>query len=282
MTDGAATSGKESIAGSLDSQQTMEYSLDNVNGTPPEVSRPQEHENDKNNPTDVKLKDQEEHMDTDGRADLQNQKQTEQEQGICTDSNEKDETPKDGNVQVGEGNSASNSDSPEQVDKTENSDQIEKVNEGDNVHQMNEEGNRDSLKSMDREKSPACDQDNEEVKCVPQNEQNNPVVCESQDESMELGEDKGMKVNRDEDTGQSQTSLSSKEHVSGLVQEESNSSDSSDDDHWGRPWASKDTQMYRSGYPVSQVKLCNVVFVDDLFVCVYPGQTGQPCPQPQL
>lgn len=246
MDDSAATNGTEATAGSLDSQQTTKYSLptlDNVNKTPSEASRTRDNTTDKA---------QEEQLDT---ADLQNQRETEQGQGICTDSNEKDGNVEDGN---GEMDKVANSDSPKQVSKTEDSDQTEKGNRN-GTHQTNEERKKDSSESVDKEKTAACGLVNEEVNSEPPNAQHNkPVVQESPEESMELKENKGVKVNKDEDTGQ--TSSASKEHTSRLVQEENSDSDSSDDDH--RPWASKDTQMYRLGYPVSQVKP-NHIFVND-------------------
>ena len=80
---------------------------------------------------------------------------------------------------------------------------------------------------------------------------------DSQEDSKEVmeqdeGENDEMEV--DEETGQVAGAGSEPKHSAERMDEDDPSNDSSDDDdsYWGRPWASRDTQLYRAGYPVSQ------------------------------
>ena len=270
MAESEATSIVEATTESQDSQNTIEYSLQGTNGSlsgdtadhPENIPAKKAHEADSPGGKTVSpgIKNPPEQMNTgenqggqveDGERNnnLKDEKSKTDTQGQVSElvvKDSRDESQEDSNNQGKSENSALT----EIVTKRENDDPTNQTSEGgsdpvpglvkseENSIPDTELGRNES---QDHSSSTSEKTDNQDSQ-------------EDSKEVMEQDEGENDEMEVDEETGQVAGAGSEPKHLAERMDEDDPSNDSSDDDdsYWGRPWASRDTQLYRAGYPVSQ------------------------------
>ena len=268
MAESEAASIVEATTESQDSQNTIEYSLQGTNGSlsgdtadhPENILAKKTHEADSPEGKTVSpgIKNPPEQMNTgenqggqvedgEGNNNLKDEKSKTDTQGQVSElvkKDSRDESQEDSNNQGKSENSALT----EIVNKRESDDPTNQTSEGgsDPVPGL-VKSEENSIPDTELGRNESQDQSSTSEKTDNQDSQEDSKEAMEQDE----GENDEMEV--DEETGQVAGAGSEPEHSAEGMDEEKFSSDSSDDDsYWGRPWASRDTQLYRAGYPVSQ------------------------------
>lgn len=255
MADSEATE-METTVESQDSQQTVEYSLEEMNDSPPGDDHLKQNKAEGGKKVCLRDKDPQGQVDKDKGDNTNLQGQIEKKETANTNKDVNKTGSNDAQEQVSEGGDGTiqqqcDTGPPELV--MNGASQGQKENTGPHCQVTEGENNNNiPLKSVSKEKNTAHFGEVNERESSnlqePTNKEQNTGLPDELNEGENLGGERDEKMDIDEETGQSGSAAAQVEskHIS-----DEDSTDDSDDDYWSRPWASRDTKMYRLEYPVS-------------------------------